>query len=414
MKATTISNAIYDVEKIRADFPVLAQNVYGKKLAFLDSAASSQKPQCVIDAVAELYSKEYANIHRGVYYLSQQSTKKFEDVREAVRRFINARNAKEIIFVRGGTEAINLVASSYGRAFLQAGDEVIISEMEHHANIVPWQVLRDQLGITLRVVPFNDQGELQLGVYESYLSERTKFVAVTHVSNALGTLNPIEEIIQKAHSVGAKVLIDACQSIPHMKLDVQALDADFIAFSSHKMYGPTGIGVLYGKAELLESMPPYQTGGEMIRYVTFEKTEYADLPHKFEAGTPAIAEAVGLGEAVRYLETLGLENIEAHDAAILNYAENALKTIPGLRFIGQAKQRVGLIAFTLDGVHPHDAGTILDREGVAVRVGHHCAFPVMQHFNIPATIRASFGIYTTKADVDALIAALHKVRELLG
>jgi cysteine desulfurase/selenocysteine lyase len=398
---------------MRHDFPILSQTFYGKPLAFLDSAASAQKPQCVIDAITDVYSTSYANIHRGVYALSQKATDRFEQAREAVRRFINAASTKEIIFVRGGTEAINLVADTFGRQ-LVAGDEIIISEMEHHANIVPWQVLRDRFGIVLKIIPMDDTGTLIQTEYKKLLSPRTKLVAITHVSNALGTINPIQAMIHDAHQVGAKVLVDACQSIPHLAIDVQALDVDFLAFSGHKMYGPSGIGVLYGKQSLLEALPPYQTGGEMIRYVTFEKTEYAGLPHKFEAGTPAIAEAIGLGAAVEYLENIGMDQVAAHDALIMAYANDALASVKGIRFIGQAKERLGLIAFTMEGIHPHDLGTILDREGVAVRAGHHCAYPVMQHFGVPATVRASFGMYTNEADIDALVKALHKAREIFG
>lgn len=404
----------YNVDKIRGDFPILDQCVYGKALVFLDNAASTQKPGAVINAMAKCYTQEYANVHRGVYYLSEKATEAFEDSRHKIKGFINASEDREIIFVRGATEAINLVASSYGGHFLKKGDEVVISEMEHHSNIVPWQILRDRTGIVLKVIPITDKGELQMEAYKKLLNARTKLVAVTQVSNALGTVTPIKEVIDLAHEAGAKVLVDGCQAIGHMPVDVQALDCDFYVFSGHKMYGPTGIGVLYGKAELLEAMPPYQGGGEMISSVTFEKTEYNVIPYKFEAGTPAIAEVIGLGAAVDYLKKLGMANIAAHERALLHYAIEQLSTLQGLRIIGTATRKTGIVSFILDDIHPHDIGTVLDRQGVAVRTGHHCAMPVMQHFGIAATARASLGIYNTKADIDALVAGLQKTKEFFG
>lgn len=398
----------FDAGRIAADFPILQTPVYGKRLVFLDSAASSQKPQSVVDTLTNVYTQSYANIHRGVYYLSMKATEAFESARKKLQHFINAKEDREIIFVRGATEAINLVACSYG---LQSGDEVIISEMEHHSNIVPWQMLREEKGIKLHVVPINDEGEFQIDAYKKLLNKRTKLVAVTHVSNALGTITPIKDIIRLAHEAGAVVLVDGCQAVPHLPVDVQELDCDFYVFSGHKMYGPSGIGVLYGKASLLEAMSPYQGGGEMISSVTFEKTTYNVIPHKFEAGTPAIAEAIGLGAAVDYLSAIGMENIAAYEAELLAYGTEKLFAVKGLRLIGTAAHKAGILSFTLEGIHPHDIGTVFDREGVAVRTGHHCAQPVMQHFKVPATVRASLGIYNTKEDIDALVAAIHRVRE---
>lgn len=404
----------FPVETIRKDFPILTQEIYGNPQVFLDNAASTQKPLSVIEAESECYRKYYANIHRGVYYFSQVATDKYEAARHKIRQFIHAKEDKEIIFVRGATEAINLVAHSYGRHFLKAGDEVIISEMEHHSNIVPWQMLRDSLGIKLRIVPINDEGELLLESYQQLITEHTKLVAITHVSNALGTITPIKEIIHIAHAAGAKVLVDGCQAIAHMPVNVEELDCDFYVFSGHKMYGPSGIGVLYGKKALLEAMPPYQGGGEMIRSVTFEKTEYNDLPHKFEAGTPAIAQAIGLGAAVDYLQHLHIHRIAAYEATLLHYATEKLSAIKDIKLIGTANEKAAIISFTLDSIHPHDIGTVLDRQGIAVRTGHHCAMPVMQHFEVAATTRASFGIYNTLADVDALVVGLYKTREFFG
>lgn len=403
-----------DILRVRQDFPFLAQKIRGKPLTFLDTAASAQKPALVIETIRRHYELDYANVHRGVYYLSQQATQAFEDAREKVRAFLNARESREIIFVRGATEGINLVAQSYGRAFLKAGDEIIISAMEHHSNIVPWQMLRDQIGITLKVAPIDRKGNFLLAEYEALLSPRTKLVAVTQVSNSLGSVTPIQAIIDLAHAAGAKVLVDGCQSVPHAPTDVQKLNADFYVFSGHKLYGPTGIGVLYGRAEILETMPPYQGGGEMISSVTFEKTEYNVIPHRFEAGTPHIVGVIGLGAAIDYVNSLGLENIQAHEAKVYDYALSELAKVPGLHLIGEAEHRSSAISFVMDGAHPHDIGTILDREGVAVRAGHHCAQPVMDFMDVPATARASIGVYNTTEDIDALVRGLHKTRDILG
>ena len=403
-----------DVAAVRQNFPILSRAVHGRPLVFLDSAASAQKPRQVIDAVRRCYENEYANVHRGVYGLSQRATDAYEGARESVRRFLNAASTREIVFVRGATEAINLVAQSFGRGLLKAGDEVVISAMEHHSNIVPWQMLRDDKGIVLRVAPINDAGELVLEEFDRLLGPRTRLVAITHVANALGTVVPVAEVIRRARRVGARVLIDGCQAVAHMPVDVQALDCDFYVFSGHKLYGPSGVGALYGKAALLESMPPWQGGGDMIRSVTMEKTEFADLPYKFEAGTPAIAEAIGLGAAIGYVEGLGWDAIHAHEQDLLAYATERLASFNTLRLIGQARERSGVVSFVLDGVHAHDVGTILDTEGVAVRVGHHCAQPVMDRFGVPATVRASFGVYNDRGDVDALVAGLAKVTEIFG
>ncbi len=402
----------FDIARIRRDFPILSRTVYGKRLVFLDSAASAQKPRAVMEAMRRAYESEYANVHRGVYWLSQRATDAFEAARETVRRMLNARAAREIIFVRGATEAINIVAQSYGRTFLRAGDEVLITHMEHHANIVPWQMLRDERGIVLQVAPIDDAGELDVAAFERLLGPRTKLVSVTHVANALGTVLPVETIVRLARARGIPVLIDGCQAVQHQAVDVQALDCDFYVFSGHKLYGPTGIGVLYGKTELLEAMPPWQGGGDMIRSVTFEKTEYNDLPWKFEAGTPDIAGAIGLGAAIDYVQAIGYDAIGEHEQALLAYATDALAEVEGLRLIGTPEHRAGVISFVLDGAHPHDIGTILDGEGVCVRAGHHCAQPVMERFGLAATVRASFGLYNGRDDVDALVAALGKVREI--
>lgn len=404
----------FDVESVRRDFPILSQKVRGKALVYLDNAATSQKPQVVIDAIARYYERGNANIHRGVHFLSEHATEEHEAAREAVRRFINAAKSEEIIFVRGTTEGINLVAQTYGRAHVKAGDEVLVSAMEHHSNIVPWQILCEQQGARLRVIPINDKGELLLDEFRKLLNPRMKIVAVTHVSNALGTVNPIREIVEIAHAQGIPVLVDGAQAVQHMKVDVQGLDVDFYAFSSHKMYGPMGVGVLYGKRALLEAMPPYQGGGDMIRSVTFDKTTYNQLPYKFEAGTPDVAGAIGLGAAVNYLNGLGVENLAGHEHDVLNYAAETLSGVPGIRLIGTAKEKAGVLSFVMDGVHPHDIGTILDQEGIAVRTGHHCAQPIMQRFGIPATVRASFGLYNTKSEVDALVAGIQKVREVFA
>lgn len=415
--ATSIGDnsiASYDVESVRKDFPILSQEVYGKPLVYLDNAASAQKPAVVIEAMRESMETYYSNVHRGLHRLSQLSTDAFEEAREKVASFINAETSDEIVFLRGATEAINLVAWSYGKAFLKAGDEVLISAMEHHANIVPWQLLREETGIVLKVAPIDDDGNLSMEAYRELLSPKTKLVAMTHISNALGTIVPIKEVIRLAHAAGAKVLVDGCQAGPHMKIDVRDLDADFYCFSSHKVYGPTGIGVLYGKLDLLNSMPPHHGGGEMIDRVTFEKTTFKEAPHRFEPGTPAIIEAIGFGAAVDYVRSLGQDRIAAHEHGLMAYATERMLEIEGVRIIGQAQEKASIVSFVMDSAHAHDIGTIIDRAGVAVRAGHHCAQPLMERFDVSATARASFGLYNTRAEVDALISALHKVKELLG
>jgi cysteine desulfurase/selenocysteine lyase len=404
----------YDVQKVRKDFPILHQTVHGKPLVYLDNAATTQKPLAVIEAIENYYRHDNSNIHRGVHTLSERATEAYENVREAARKFLNAASTKEVIFVRGTTEAINLVAQTYGRKNVASGDEVLITAMEHHSNIVPWQLLCDEKGARLRVAPINDRGELQLEEFEKLLGPRTKFVAIAHLSNALGTLNPVQKIVEMAHSRNIPVLVDGAQAAPRMQVDVQALDCDFYALSSHKIYGPTGIGILYGKTKLLEAMPPYQGGGDMIASVTFEKTVYNRLPYKFEAGTPNIADTIGLGAAFEYLNNLGLEQIEQHEAEVLDYATKSVEAIPGVRVVGTAKEKAGVLSFVMDDIHPHDIGTILDTEGIAVRTGHHCAQPVMQRFGIPATARASFGLYNTREEVDALVKGIRKVQEVLG
>jgi cysteine desulfurase/selenocysteine lyase len=408
------SSATLDVARIRQDFPILQQKVHGKPLVYLDNAATTQKPLAVIQAIEHYYRSDNSNIHRGVHTLSERATADYEKARIAIQRFLNAAHSKEIIFTRGTTEAINLVAQTYGRKNVGRGDEVLITAMEHHSNIVPWQLLCEEKGASLRVAPINDQGELVMEEFEKLLGAKTKIVAVAHLSNALGTINPLREIVRLAHAQNIPVLVDGAQAVPRMVVDVQELDCDFYAISGHKMYGPTGIGVLYGKAGLLEAMPPYQGGGDMIASVTFEKTIYNRLPYKFEAGTPNIADTIGLGAAVEYLEQLGLENIERHEQDVLTYAAQAVAAIPGIEIVGTAKEKAGVLSFTMEGIHPHDIGTILDSEGIAVRTGHHCAQPVMQRFNIPATARASFGLYNTREEVDALVAGIHEVREVLG
>ena len=402
------SDDSFDVARVREDFPVLAEEVHGKPLAYLDNAATAQKPRAVIRRLARYYETENSNIHRGVHRLSEQATRAYEDARETVRRFVNAAEDREIVFVRGATEAINLVARCYGGARLQAGDEVVISAMEHHSNIVPWQLVCREKGARLRVVPIDDRGDVVLEEYHRLLGPRTRMVALPHVSNALGTVNPVREMIQAAHGVGAPVLIDGAQGAPHAVVDVRDLDCDFYAFSGHKLYGPTGVGVLYGKADLLEAMPPYQGGGDMILSVSFEKTEYNVLPYKFEAGTPHIAGVIGLGAAVEYLEALGLDAVAAHEDRLLAHALERLSRTPGVRFVGTPERRASLVSFVLDGVHAHDVGTILDQEGVAVRAGHHCAMPVMERYGVPATVRASFACYNTETEVDALADGLEK------
>ena len=404
----------WDVERIRADFPVLQQTVNGKPLIYLDNSASAQVPQVVIDRGSTYLEQEHSNIHRGVHYLSQKATTAYEDAREKVKRFINARDVRECIFVRGATEGINLVMYSYGRKFIGAGDEIIISAMEHHANIVPWQMLCEEKGARLRVIPMNDAGELLLDEYDALLNERTKLVAVMHVSNALGTINPIKEMIAQAHKYGVPVLIDGAQAAPHMPVDVQDLDADFYAFSGHKMFAPTGSGVIYGKLELLETMNPFQGGGDMIKTVTFEKTTYADPPNRFEAGTPAIASQIGLGAAIDYLNSIGRERAAAYELELLRYATERVSAIEGVRIIGTAKNKASVVSFVIDGIHPHDIGTILDQEGIAVRAGHHCAQPVMQRFKVPATARASFAFYNTKEEIDVLARTIERVIEIFS
>ncbi|HEX5835385.1 MAG TPA: cysteine desulfurase [Pyrinomonadaceae bacterium] len=404
----------WDVERIRADFPVLHQTVNGKPLVYLDNAASSQVPQVVIDRGSVYLEQEHSNIHRGVHYLSQRATTAYEGAREKVKRFINAREARECIFVRGATEGINLVMYGYGRKFIGEGDEIIISAMEHHANIVPWQMLCEEKGARLRVIPMNDAGELLLDEYDALLNERTKLVGVVHVSNALGTINPVKQMIAQAHKYGIPVIVDGAQAAPHMPVDVQDLDADFYVFSGHKMYAPTGSGIVYGKAELLEKMNPFQGGGDMIKTVTFEKTVYADLPNKLEAGTPAIASQIGLGAAIDYLNSIGREQAAAHEAALLRYATERISAIEGVRIIGTAKDKASVLSFVIDDIHPHDIGTILDQEGIAVRAGHHCAQPVMQRFNVPATARASFAFYNTKEEVDVLARTIERVIEIFS
>ncbi|MEQ8510689.1 MAG: cysteine desulfurase [Rhodospirillaceae bacterium] len=403
----------FDIESVRADFPILQRTVHGKPLTYLDSAASAQKPKQVIDVIRYQYEHEYANVHRGAYSLSEALTGKYEEAREKVRAFINAGSDREIVFTKGATEAINLVAATFGR-MLKAGDEVVITGLEHHSNIVPWQLLRDQIGITLKVVPVLADGSVDLSAFEAAMTGKTKLVSVAHVSNALGTILPVNDIVQLAHSVGAKCLIDGCQGVVHEVVDVQALDCDFYAFSGHKLYGPTGIGVLYGKEELLSEMPPYQGGGEMISTVTFERSEWAELPAKFEAGTPPIVQAVGLGAAIDYVSLFDRAAVAAHEQGLLNYATEQLKSINSLRLIGTAKHKTAVASFVLDGAHPHDLATILDRSGVCVRAGHHCAQPLMDSFGVTATLRASFGMYNTRSEVDVLIEALGRAREILG
>ena len=408
------SAAGFDVQRVRKDFPALHQDVHGKPLVYLDSAATSLKPQAVIDAVGEVYSRDCANIHRAVHLLSQRATARFEEAREKVRAFLNAAKSTEVVFTRGTTEAINLVAQSWGRSALREGDEVLVTELEHHSNIVPWQILCQQTGAKLVVVPMSDRGEILREAFEQKLSERTRLVAMAHVSNALGTVLPVADLIKLAHERGALVLLDGAQAVAHVDVDVRALDCDFYAFSGHKLYGPTGIGALYGKERLLDGMPPYQGGGDMIRSVTFEETIYNELPYKFEAGTPNIAGAIGLGAAIDYFSSFDAGAVHAHENAVLRYASQALGAVSGLRQIGTAPGKVAALSFLMESAHPHDIGTIVDSEGVAIRTGHHCAQPVMEHFGIAATARASLGMYNSRDDIDALIAALQKVQELFG
>ncbi|HEY9537642.1 MAG TPA: cysteine desulfurase [Kiloniellaceae bacterium] len=403
----------FDVERVRHDFPVLQQHVHGKPLVYLDSGASAQKPAAVLETMDEVYRSGYANVHRGAYYFSQHLTDRYEGVRATVARFLNAGSDQEIVFTRNVTEAINLVAHSYGSK-LQPGDEVVISEMEHHANIVPWQLLRDRAGINLKVVPIADDGSFRLDAYEALLGPRTKLVAVTHTSNVLGTVTPMAEIIRLAHKAGARVLVDGAQAVVHGKVDLRALDADFYAFTGHKLYGPTAIGALYGKAELLKAMPPFLGGGDMIRSVSFAETTYADPPHRFEAGTPPIVEAIGLGAAIDYVTAVGQDAIAAHEAGLLAYATERLSQVEGLTIFGTAREKASIVSFALDGIHPHDIGTIIDREGVAIRVGHHCAQPLMERLGVPATARASMGLYNTRGEIDVLAEALEKVKDIFG
>ena len=409
-----VSAGALDVERIREDFPVLKQRVHGKPLVYLDSAATSQKPQVVIDTLMRYYTEENSNVHRGVHYLSERATEEYEGARSKIRRFLNASEDREIVFVRGTTEGINLVANSYGRQNVGEGDEIIISAMEHHSNIVPWQFLCQERGARLRVIPMNDAGELLMDEYERLLGPRTRLVSVVHLSNSLGTINPIERIVALAHDRGIPVMVDGAQSIPHMPIDVAKMDCDFFTFSGHKLYGPTGIGVLYGKAELLESMPPYQGGGDMIKSVTFEKTTYNSLPYKFEAGTPHIGGVIGLGAAIDYVTDLGMDRISTHEGELLEYATQRLSAIESLRLIGTARDKGGILSFALQDVHPHDTGTILDREGIAIRTGHHCTQPVMDRFGISATARASLALYNTKGEIDALVKGIDKVLEVFS
>lgn len=403
---------MYNVEEIRADFPILARTVYGKPLVYLDNGATTQKPRCVVDAITDEYYSVNANVHRGVHFLSQQATELHEASRETVRRFINARSTNEIVFTRGTTESINLLASSFGEAFLGEGDEVIVSTMEHHSNIVPWQLLQMRKGIKLRVIPMNDCGELLLNEYERLFTERTRIVCVTHVSNVLGTVNPVKDMIATAHAHGVPVLVDGAQSIPHMPVDVQALDADFYVFSGHKVYGPTGVGVLYGKEEWLDKLPPYQGGGEMIQHVSFERTTFNELPFKFEAGTPDYIGTTGLARALDYVTTLGMDRIAAYEHDLTEYATHRLKEIPGMRIFGEAAEKGSVISFLVGDIHHFDMGTLLDRLGIAVRTGHHCAQPLMQRLGIEGTVRASFALYNTKEEIDALVAGVERVSRM--
>ncbi len=404
----------FDVAKVRQDFPIFRRTIHGRPLVYLDSAATAQKPQAVIDAILRYYENECSNVHRGVYQLSEEATADYEGAREKVRRFLNAADSHEIVFVRGTTEAINLVAQTWGRKNVGRGDEILITAMEHHSNIVPWQMLCEEKGSVLRVAPINENGELLMDEFERMLNSRTRLVAAVHVSNALGTINPVHRIVRMAHAWNVPVLLDGAQAAPHLKVDVRKLDCDFYAFSGHKVYGPTGIGALYGKAALLEAMPPWQGGGDMIRSVTFEKTSYNVIPYKFEAGTPNIAGGIGLGAAIEYLERLGHDNVAAHEGRLLVHGTQLLSHIPSVRIIGTASQKTGVLSFVVDGIHPHDMSTILDRQGIAVRGGHHCAQPIMERFGVPATTRASLGLYNTRQELDALAAGIEKAREVFS
>jgi cysteine desulfurase/selenocysteine lyase len=405
---------MYPIEKIRADFPILAEKIRNKPLVYLDNAATCQKPNCVIDSISHLYRHEYANVHRGVHTLSIKATDRFEGARAKVKHFIHAASEKEIIFVKGTTEAINLVAQSFGKANVSAGDEIVITAMEHHSNIVPWQMLCEQTNAVLKIAPMDSNGELIYAEFEALLNSKTKLVAIVHVSNALGTVNPVKKMIAAAHAKQIPVLLDGAQAIPHVGVDVQDLDCDFYVFSAHKLYGPAGIGVLYGKQALLEAMPPYQGGGDMIRSVTFAKSVYNDLPYKFEAGTPSIADAVGLGAAIDYVTDIGMDTIAAYEAELLNYATEQARTIAGLRIIGQAADKGAILSFVLDKIHPHDIGTMLDSLGIAIRAGHHCAMPVMDFFKVPATARASFAMYNTQQEIDVLMQGIKDLIKVFG
>jgi len=405
--------SVLDINKIRQDFPILDEKVNGRDLVYFDNAATTQKPYVVLEALANYYGHYNANIHRGIHFLAEKATSAFEDSRSAIQKFLNAAHKEEIIFTYGTTDGINLVAQTYGRKFLKEGDEIIISTLEHHSNIVPWQMLCEEKGCVLRVIPIDDKGDLILEAYEKMLSEKTKFVSVVHVSNALGTINDVKFIIDKAHEVGAKVLIDGAQASSHITIDVQTLDADFYAFSAHKLFGPTGMGVLYGKSDILNAMPPYRGGGEMIKEVTFEKTTYNELPYKFEAGTPNIADVVAVKFAIDYINDLGKENIAAYEDELLKYATEQLSEIGGLRIIGQAKEKVSVVSFVLDGIHPQDVGVILDQQGIAIRTGHHCTQPLMNRLGLPGTSRASFAVYNTTDEIDKLVAGIHKVKKMV-
>lgn len=404
----------FPIEKIRADFPILKEKIRNKPLVYLDNAATCQKPQAVIDSISHLYAHEYANVHRGVHTLSVKATDRYEGTREKVKNFINAKSTKEIIFVKGTTEAINLIAQTFAKANIKKGDEILITAMEHHSNIVPWQMFCEEVGAVLKVAPINKRGELIYDEFEKLISDKTRLVSVVHMSNALGTINPVKKIIAAAKAKNIPVLLDGAQAIPHMPVDVQALDCDFYAFSGHKLYAPSGIGVLYGKQALLEAMPPYQGGGDMIRKVTFEETEYNTLPYKFEAGTPSIADVVGLGAAIDYLTEIGMDNVAAYEAELLDYATKKAEQIDGLRIIGQAKEKGAILSFVLDKIHPHDIGTMLDSLGIAIRAGHHCAMPVMDFFEVPATARASFAMYNTKEEIDVLMSGIEQLIEVFG
>jgi cysteine desulfurase/selenocysteine lyase len=406
--------AALDIWKIREDFPILSRKVHGKPLVYLDNAATSQKPRAVLEAISRSYTEECSNVHRGVHYLSERATEAYESARARAARFLNAAQPREIVFVRGATEGINLVAQAWGRRNVRAGDEILITAMEHHSNIVPWQMLCEEKGAVLRVAPIDDAGEIRMDDLENLIGDRTRIVSVVHVSNSLGTVNPVRRIIELAHRRGVPVMLDGAQAAPHLRIDVQALDCDFYTFSGHKVFGPTGVGVLYGKASFLEEMPPYQGGGDMIASVTFEKTIYNAIPFKFEAGTPHIAGVVGLGAAIDYMSRLPWEAVEAHEKDLLAYGTEALSRVPGLKLIGTAREKASILSFVLDAHHPHDIGTVLDREGIAIRTGHHCTQPIMQRFGVPATARASLALYNTREEIDALVAGLRKVREVLG